>query len=494
MAGPTINSGPGFDNTIARTRSASLTNRPTQGLADRAPQNPIPRDQGVDTQNCALAALKNLDAKEVTHELHIVAHMGEHVAEGVHGVAEHFGKANLAEHSHHVGDALGKASTGLGLLGGALSAVLIGRGEARIKAGEKAKNQLEEYAASLKSGRQVANEDGLEKLKANTEKVWTADTEKGKRIGRGIGVLKTVPSALSATHVTGHGSSAAGAAGAVGLVGPALMAVAGGLQIHKAVKAEKAVSGQITHIGAKASDGRYSTSVPKAIKEAADDVQASRAKHLSHAKTSGKWTVGLGVAGLAIGITSLVIAAPVVLPIASLALGIAGIAKGVHGLVGQIAEARSQSKIASSINAATKTVARTGVKMADDRIETLLDTIKSKNRERDRDRITKINSAAASMSTQIGKLRLYAPSGQAARGNQAPLQREMIAAAKEKMWEEEKGKLIVRITEYTKMSETDKSTIQGLLHQVNSNTEAEVLKGIKEQVINIALKNALFQV
>ncbi|MEY2909248.1 MAG: hypothetical protein RLZZ602_1771, partial [Pseudomonadota bacterium] len=89
---------------------------------------------------------------------------------------------------------------------------------------------------------------------------------------------------------------------------------------------------------------------------------------------------------------------------------------------------------------------------------------------------------------------LYAPSGQAAQGNQAPLQREMIATAKEKMWEEEKGKLIVRITEYTKMSETDKSTIQGLLHQVNSNTEAEVLKGIKEQVINIALKNALFQV
>lgn len=126
----------------------------------------------------------------------------------------------------------------------------------------------------------------------------------------------------------------------------------------------------------------------------------SRQKHLANAKSDAKINIGMGVVGTALAVVPLVVAAPVVLPIIGIALGVGSIAAVVRSVVHSVGSQRSENKIQGALREA---VATKGV-MTEEKINSVLEQIKSKNQTRDRARIVAFNGAAAAVSNMIDGL------------------------------------------------------------------------------------------
>jgi hypothetical protein len=195
--------------------------------------------------------------------------------------------------------------------------------------------------------------------------------------------------------------SAATAAPFVAGGAAALVTVAtGGYQIYSAGKQKAELSHKMQVLGHASSNERIGSDVAK-LKAAADDIKASREKHISHTKQLGIANVGWGVAALALLGVALVVSAPVLLPILSLASLAVGVGVGVASLVRGFEKKRSEDKINTLIDASVQAQGA----LSETDIKGLVGDKKfRKTANRDETRVGKINEGVAALNTMLQKL------------------------------------------------------------------------------------------
>ena len=385
----------------AATRATAVTHveEPRNAEAPAVPAEAGARENRVDEQRAAVNVARHHEGAKspgMTGPLiHGAAGLTKAVSKGLKSTAALVHDSELKHNLKHGAEVSGKVMEGLAALNIVMAAFEMVQAQRAINEADRAQSEM---AKAVKGNAEISAND----LKEKSEAVAKSHDAKAARVEAGLTIIKSGTGLAAAGMEVAHIAASAAhlvAGAAAGLVSVA----AGGFKIYKASHQTADLNNRMQALDPASRKGSLKGDVAK-LKAAADDIKASRAKHISNTKWGGIAKVGFGIASLALLGVALAVTAPVILPILSLGLLATGVAVGVTGVVRGIEKKRSQDKINTLINASVQAM-QGGQKLDRDGLDTLVSDGKfKKTADRDRVRAGKINESVFALDSMLKRL------------------------------------------------------------------------------------------